>query len=137
MADPTAIIIECRVEYAVNSVIIALRFFARWKTLGWRGFYWDDFFAFASWVFASVGYSILEFMSRLHARICRWFLNSRLVDVKGAPIALTEIQREALTPEMSKSLREGAKAMFASFYIFIFLVWSVKGCLIAFFLRFT
>ena len=41
MSDPNATLIECRAEYAVGSAIIAARFFTRWKTLGWRGFYWD------------------------------------------------------------------------------------------------
>ncbi|EOA84378.1 hypothetical protein ACJQWK_00898 [Exserohilum turcicum] len=120
MSDPTATLIECRVEYAVGSAIVGLRFFARWKTLGWRGFYWDDFFAFLSWVFFTMIYAMVEFLN-----------------VKGAPIALTQEQREALPPAMRKSMREGAKAMFASFYFLIFLVWSLKGCLISLFLRFT
>jgi hypothetical protein len=55
----------------------------------------------------------------------------------GAPIAMTQEQREALPPEMRKSMREGAKGMFASFYFLIFLVWSLKGSLIILFLRLT
>ncbi|KAJ5038616.1 hypothetical protein J3E74DRAFT_433816 [Bipolaris maydis] len=58
MLDPNAILIECRVEYAVGSAIILLRFFARWKIAGWRGFYWDDFFAFSSWVFFTMIYAM-------------------------------------------------------------------------------
>jgi hypothetical protein len=55
----------------------------------------------------------------------------------GAPIAMTQEQREALPPAMRKSMREGAKGMFASFYFLIFLVWSLKGSLIILFLRLT
>ncbi|RAR00454.1 S-adenosyl-L-methionine-dependent methyltransferase [Stemphylium lycopersici] len=120
MSGPNATLIECRFEYAVGSAIIALRFFTRWKTLGWRGFYWDDFFAFWSWVFFTMIYAMVEFLN-----------------IKGAPIALTQEQREALSPAMRKSMREGAKGMFASFYFLIFLVWSLKGCLIILFLRLT
>jgi hypothetical protein len=58
-------------------------------------------------------------------------------DVMGAPIAMTQEKREALPPEMRKSMREGAKGMFASFYFLIFLVWSLKGSLIILFLRLT
>lgn len=65
MLDPNAILIECRVEYAVGSAIILLRFFARWKIAGWRGFYWDDFFAFSSWVFFTMIYAMVEFLSKL------------------------------------------------------------------------
>lgn len=38
---------------------------------------------------------------------------------------------------MAASFREGAKAMFSSFYFMICLVWSLKATLIAFFLSFT
>lgn len=38
---------------------------------------------------------------------------------------------------MKKSMREGAKAMFASFFFLIVMVWSLKGCLIMIFLRLT
>ncbi|EMD67069.1 hypothetical protein GGP41_007003 [Bipolaris sorokiniana] len=120
MLDPNAILTECRVEYAIGSAIILLRFFARWKIAGWRGFYWDDFFAFSSWVFFTMIYAMVEFLN-----------------VTGAPIAMTQEQREALPPATRKSMREGAKAMFASFYFLIFLVWSLKGCIIVLFLRFT
>ncbi|RII21512.1 hypothetical protein CUC08_Gglean000674 [Alternaria sp. MG1] len=120
MSDPNATLIECRVEYALGSVIIAARFFTRWKTLGWRGFYWDDFFAFWSWVFFTLIYVMVEYLS-----------------IMGAPIAMTQEQREALPPAMRKSMREGAKGMFASFYFLIFLVWSLKGSLIILFLRLT
>jgi hypothetical protein len=64
MSDPNATLIECRVEYALGSVIIAARFFTRWKTLGWRGFYWDDFFAFWSWVFFTLIYVMVEYLSK-------------------------------------------------------------------------
>jgi hypothetical protein len=36
----------------------------------------------------------------------------------GAPIAMSQEQREALPPALRKSMREGAKGMFASFYFF-------------------
>lgn len=38
---------------------------------------------------------------------------------------------------MKKSMREGAKAMFASFFFLIVMVWSLKECLIMIFLRLT
>ncbi|CAN9346577.1 unnamed protein product [Alternaria alternata] len=59
------------------------------------------------------------------------------LSIMGAPIAMTQEQREALPPAMRKSMREGAKGMFASFYFLIFLVWSLKGSLIILFLRLT
>jgi hypothetical protein len=64
MSDPSATVIECRAEYAIGSSIIALRLFTRWKTLGRRGFYWDDFFAFWSWVFFTMIYVMVEYLSK-------------------------------------------------------------------------
>lgn len=55
--------------------------------------------------------------------------------VAGAPIALTQEQREALPDSMKVSMREGAKGMFASFFFLIMIVWSLKGCLIMLFFR--
>ncbi|KAH6882882.1 hypothetical protein BKA58DRAFT_464786 [Alternaria rosae] len=49
------------------------------------------------------------------------------LNVTGAPIAMSQEQREALSPAMRKSMREGAKGMFASFYFLIFLVWSLRS----------
>lgn len=83
-------------------------------------------------------YAMVEFLSKLQKDYLDGNPRTNIEgDVKGAPIALTQEQREALPPAMRKSMREGAKAMFASFYFLIFLVWSLKGCLISLFLRFT
>ena len=139
MSDPNATLIECRTEYAIGSAIIAARFFTRWKTLGWRGLYWDDAFAFISWIFFTLIYVMVEYLSKLTAAspsVSNQSTNTS-PDVMGAPIAMSQEQREALPPAMRKSMREGAKGMFASFYFLIFLVWSLKGSLIILFLRLT
>jgi hypothetical protein len=139
MSDPNATLIECRVEYALGSSIIAARFFTRWKTLGWRGLYWDDFFAFCSWVFFTLIYVMVEYLSEstIAVNSTSRFLTDTTSGIMGAPIAMSQEQREALPPAMRKSMREGAKGMFASFYFLIFLVWSLKGSLIILFLRLT
>lgn len=139
MSDPNATLIECRVEYALGSAIIAARFFTRWKTLGWRGFYWDDFFAFWSWVFFTLIYVMVEYLSEPTTAVSSKsdHLTDTTSGIMGAPIAMSQEQREALPPAMRKSMREGAKGMFASFYFLIFLVWSLKGSLIILFLRLT
>jgi hypothetical protein len=139
MSDPNATLIECRVEYALGSAIIFARFFTRWKTLRWRGFYWDDFFAFWSWVFFTLIYVMVEYLSESTTQVISKseHVTDNTPGIMGAPIAMSQEQREALPPAMRKSMREGAKAMFASFYFLIFLVWSLKGSLIVLFLRLT
>ncbi|KAF3042448.1 hypothetical protein E8E12_009556 [Didymella heteroderae] len=118
MASET--VIECRAEYAVGTAIFAVRWFARWKTTGFKGFIWDEAFAFSAWTFFTLIYAMVE-----------------LLAIVGAPIAFTQEQREALPDSRKKSMREGAKAMFASFFFLIMMVWSLKGCLVMIFLRLT
>ncbi|KAG9193649.1 hypothetical protein G6011_03684 [Alternaria panax] len=139
MSDPNATLIECRVEYALGSAIIAARFFTRWKALGWRSFYWDDFFAFWSWIFFTLIYVMVEYLieSTLAVSSALDCLTDTTLGMMGAPIAMSQEQREALPPAMRKLMREGAKGMFASFYFLIFSAWSLKGSLIFLFLRLT
>jgi hypothetical protein len=83
-------------------------------------------------------YVMVEYFSKSDVKTISWSVQlAAIADVMGAPIAMTQKQREALPPEMRKSMREGAKGMFASFYFLIFLVWSLKGSLIILFLRLT
>lgn len=65
---------------------------------------------------------------------------SRLIHsaaVIGAPILLTDKQREALPVAAQDSFREGAKWMFSCFFVLIFMIWSLKGCLVFLFLGLT
>ena len=40
--------------YVVGSIVFGLRFFVRLRTVGIKGAYGDDYFAFAVWVFYTV-----------------------------------------------------------------------------------
>ncbi|EAT78478.2 hypothetical protein SNOG_14241 [Parastagonospora nodorum SN15] len=109
--------IECRAEYAIGTGIFMLRWATRAKMRLWE---LGDWFSVSAWVFFTIIYAMVEYLS-----------------VMGAPIGLTQAQREALPTAMKISMREGAKAMFASFFFLICLVWSLKACLIVFFLNLT
>lgn len=43
-------LLEIWLEYGFGALVYALRFFARWRLLGFRGWDWDDLFAGVSWV---------------------------------------------------------------------------------------
>lgn len=51
---PTPFQTEAWTEYGLGSAVLFLRYFARWRTVGWKGMQGDDYFAFASLVFWTV-----------------------------------------------------------------------------------
>ncbi|VUC31097.1 unnamed protein product [Clonostachys rosea] len=113
-------LVESRAEYAVGSLILVVRWLIRIKTLGVRGWYWDDWFSVSVFVWHTALFAMVEYLA-----------------VVGAPLGFTQEQREALSPEMAVQLRNGAQAMYASFFILINFVWSAKAVLIVFFMRLT
>ncbi|KAK7993665.1 hypothetical protein PG989_007046 [Apiospora arundinis] len=113
-------LVECRAEFGAGLFLFILRWVARWRAVGFRQWTWHDYFSISSCVFYTLLYAMIEYLA-----------------VVGAPIGLTQVQREALPPAMAASFREGAKAMFSSFYFMICLVWSLKATLIMFFHSFT
>lgn len=50
-------IVEQWVEYGVGMFVFALRYYARWKMVGFRGFSWDDLFAGLSMVSADCSFT--------------------------------------------------------------------------------
>lgn len=120
MAEVPASLIESRAEYAIGSLIIVVRWLLRLKTLGLRGWRWDDWFTVSVFVWHTALFAMVEYLA-----------------VMGAPLGFTPEMREALTPEMRAQMTKGAKGMYASFYILISFVWSAKAVLIAFFLQLT
>lgn len=46
--------IEAWVEYGIGVLILFVRFFARWKTVGFQGRKGDDYFAIAALIFWTV-----------------------------------------------------------------------------------
>ena len=48
--------IEAWTEYGIGTVILMLRYFARWKTVGFKGWQGDDYFAIGALVFWTVGF---------------------------------------------------------------------------------
>ncbi|KAF2640460.1 hypothetical protein P280DRAFT_543151 [Massarina eburnea CBS 473.64] len=113
----SSVLTECRSEYAIGTLIFIVRWATRGKMRTWK---LDDWFSISAWMFFTLLYSMVEYLS-----------------VVGAPIAFSQAEREALPTAMKISMREGAKAMFASFFFLICLVWSLKACLIVFFLNLT
>ena len=104
--------------------------------VGIRGWGWEDFFSVSAWVFFTLIYAMVEFLGE-HPTEKPQSITDPVSAVMGAPIAMNQEQREALPPEMRVTMREGAKAMFSSFFFLIMEVWSLKGCLVFLYLRLT
>jgi fluoride ion exporter CrcB/FEX len=60
-----------------------------------------------------------------------------IAEVVGAVVGIPDTVRDTFSEETIQSMRKGGKAMFASFYCFIFLVWSLKAVLLGFYSRLT
>lgn len=139
MAVPV-VLIESRTEFALGTIIFILRWFARWKTVGISKWYYDDWFSICAWCWYLVLIVMVEYLGKLlplQEQIGEISNSSVLLAVVGAAAGFTEEQREALDPTTRASYVKGGKAMFASFYCFICLVWGLKATLLGFYSRLT
>lgn len=142
-------LVECRIEYVAGSLLLILRCCTRWKTVGFRNWTGYDTLSIFVWIFLTLIYSMEEYLCEtssqlvhqhaLYSGTTSWHTScaNGTVAIVGAPIGLSQTQRDALDQATRESYQKGAKGMFASFYFLICLVWSLKGCLIIFFLRLT
>lgn len=46
-------------RYGLGTIILFLRYFARWKAVGFKGFQGDDYFAIVSLFFWTVSYDLI------------------------------------------------------------------------------
>ncbi|KAK1998484.1 hypothetical protein LX36DRAFT_576212 [Colletotrichum falcatum] len=104
-------VIEMWVEYAISIIVLFLRVFSRCKMVSWK---WkgDNYLAISAILF----FTIFE---------------------KGSITGMTDAIALALTPEEYKSRETGAKWLFAAWYIYVSLIWSLKGIMLFFLYRVT
>jgi hypothetical protein len=89
-----------------------------------------DWFSVSAWVFFTIIYAMVEYL-------CKSLLRSTYGEEADLVNSCHGSSYRSLPTAMKISMREGAKAMFASFFFLICLVWSLKACLIVFFLNLT
>ncbi|KXH69038.1 hypothetical protein CSAL01_07480 [Colletotrichum salicis] len=112
--------IEMWVEYAIGILVLFLRIFTRCKKvvgLKWQG---DDYLAVAAIIFFS-----------LEVMMCQ------IIVEKGSITGMTDEIALSLTPEQYKSHETGAKWLFAAWYVYVSMIWSLKGIMLFFFSRVT
>jgi len=101
-------------------IIFFLRFFARWKVVGFRQMKGDDAVAALCLLLFTLEVSMIE-----------------LVGHFGSNVGSSDADRAALPQAMRDRMSTGSKIATTSFFAYIFLIYSLKACLILFFLRIT
>ncbi|KAH6894372.1 hypothetical protein B0T10DRAFT_250609 [Thelonectria olida] len=111
---------EAWTEYGLGSLILMLRYFARWKTVGFKGWQGDDFFAVLALVFWTAELVMLE-----------------LIGQNGTNIGVTDEVAATLSDEEIAKLVFGSKCLLAGWNFYVTLIWCLKGTILCFYSRMT
>nr|CEG03655.1 unnamed protein product [Fusarium acuminatum CS5907] len=77
---------EAWTEYGLGALVLFLRYFARWKTVGFKGYQGDDYFALAAMVFWTSELVMLELIGQSGTNI-------GVTDEMGAEMSAAEIAK--------------------------------------------
>ncbi|KAI9926619.1 hypothetical protein ASPWEDRAFT_187222 [Aspergillus wentii DTO 134E9] len=111
---------ELWTEFAIGMIVFAVRFYARWDTIGLQKFSWDDFFSATSAIFWTLETTFLY--------TCALFGNN---------IGLNPETAAAIPDSQVPQLVKGSKHAYAAWIFYILLVWSLKGVVIFLYSRIT
>ncbi|KAI5464670.1 hypothetical protein BGZ63DRAFT_351007 [Mariannaea sp. PMI_226] len=111
---------EAWTEYGIGTIILLLRYFARWKTVGFKGWGLDDMFAVLSLVFWTSELVMLE-----------------LIGQNGTNIGVTDEMGAAMSPEEIAKLEFGSKCLLAGWNFYVSLIWCLKFTMLCFYSRIT
>ncbi|KAM0439879.1 hypothetical protein ACHAPT_000977 [Fusarium lateritium] len=117
---PTPFQTEAWVEYGLGSAVLFLRYFARWRTVGWKGMQGDDYFAFAALVFWTAELVMLE-----------------LIGQNGTNIGVTDEMGAKMTDAQKAKLEFGSKCLLAGWNFYVTLIFCLKGVMLCFYSRMT
>ncbi|KAI5457058.1 hypothetical protein BGZ63DRAFT_417410 [Mariannaea sp. PMI_226] len=112
--------VEAWIEYALGVVILLLRFFSRWKIVGFKGWEGDDFFAILVLVCWTLEFCMLD-----------------LIGQYGTHIGITNDISETLTSEQISRLEIGSKCLLAGINFYVTCIWALKGCMLCLYNRLT
>ncbi|KAH6654655.1 hypothetical protein BKA67DRAFT_286363 [Truncatella angustata] len=121
MSAETPFQAEGWVEYTLGVVILLLRIYARWKTVGfknsWKG---DDIFSLIALVLWTMDITVVTIVGRYDTNI-----------------GVTKEQAAAMSPEEISRREFGSKWLFTGWNTYVSLIWALKGCMLCFFNRVT
>ncbi|KAF7554023.1 hypothetical protein G7Z17_g3224 [Cylindrodendrum hubeiense] len=107
---------EAWTEYGIGSLVLLLRFFARWKTVGLKNWQGDDIFAMLS---------LAELVML------------ELIGQNGTNIGVTNEIGATLTDEEIAKREFGSKCLLAGWNFYVTLIWCLKGTMLCFYNRMT
>lgn len=111
---------EAWTEYGIGSLVLLLRFFARWKTVGLKNWQGDDYFAMLALVFWTAELVMLE-----------------LIGQNGTNIGVTNEIGATLTDAEIARREFGSKCLLAGWNFYVTLIWCLKGTMLCFYNRMT
>lgn len=111
---------EAWTEYGIGVLILFLRYFARWKAVGFKGWQGDDYFALLVLVFWTLELCMLE-----------------LIGQYGTNIGIYDEISATLTDEEIARFEFGSKCLLMGWNFYVSLIWALKGCVLCFYNRIT
>ncbi|KAK7991822.1 hypothetical protein PG988_000616 [Apiospora saccharicola] len=120
MGESTPFQREAWTEYAIGVVVLFLRYFARWRAVGFRKWQGDDVFAVLSLIFWTAELCMLE-----------------LIGQNGTNIGIPDEVGAKLNPEEIAKMEAGSKYLLAGWCFYVTLIWCLKGTMLCFFHRIT
>ncbi|KAJ2893472.1 hypothetical protein MKZ38_008649 [Zalerion maritima] len=111
---------EAWTEYGIGVIILLMRYFARWKAVGFKGWQGDDYFAIACLVFWTAELTMLE-----------------LIGQNGTNIGVSNEIGATLTDEEIHAREFGSQCLLAGWNFYVTLIWCLKGCMLSFYNRIT
>ncbi|KAF4974677.1 hypothetical protein FZEAL_8448 [Fusarium zealandicum] len=111
---------EAWVEYGLGTLVLVLRYFARWKAVGFKGYQGDDYFAALALVFWTAELVMLE-----------------LIGQNGTNIGITDEMGAKLSDAQIARLEFGSKCLMAGWNFYVTLIFCLKGVMICFYNRMT
>ncbi|KAF5868247.1 uncharacterized protein Bfra_007444 [Botrytis fragariae] len=112
--------LEIWIEYVIGMSAFLLRFFARWKHVGFEKFALDDLFCFIGMIIFSLDAAFLYTIGRL-----------------GSAAGLTADTAPLVTAQQAHDFRIGSKCLFLAWICFITLTWTLKAILLSLYHRLT
>lgn len=141
--DKNSFLAEAFSEFSIAVTVLVLRIFARTKTVGFRGWQGDDYFAVLCiflWIvslFVPLGFACFPGVSNNYEQVevvlVKQILNN------GVNIGISEKARYELSlmPDIYARLVLGSKCYWASWFVYVSLIWGLKACTLFLFSRIT
>lgn len=129
-------------EFSIAIVVLLVRIFARTKTVGFRGWQGDDYFAVLCvlfWIVSLAAMNLLYFPSvsdcyeQVDVILMKQVLNN------GVNIGISDEARFELSlmPDEYSKFVLGSKCYWATWFVYVSLIWSLKACTLFLFNRIT